>query len=134
MSKPATASFHEEMRTLTPRLVCAGTADAIGFYRRAFDAVELSLPPGPQGKPMRAMLRIGDSALMLVNETPEWNVLGPKSLMAHPSRSNSKWRMSPPLSRRRFAQERRSRGLWGRCRRAIRMFTWRIRSVTSGPW
>lgn len=33
---------------------------------------------------MRAMLRIGDSALMVVEEAPEWNVLGPKSLIGSP--------------------------------------------------
>ena len=29
------------MHTVTPHLVCAGAADAIEFYRRAFDAVEV---------------------------------------------------------------------------------------------
>ncbi len=72
------------MHALTPHLVCAGAADAIGFYKQAFGAAELSRMPGPGGKLMHAMLRIGDSALMLVDEAPEWNMLGPKALKGSP--------------------------------------------------
>jgi uncharacterized glyoxalase superfamily protein PhnB len=68
------------MRTVTPHLICAGAADAIEFYKKAFGAVETARLPGPQGKIMHAMLRIGDSALMLVDEMPEWGALGPKAL------------------------------------------------------
>jgi uncharacterized glyoxalase superfamily protein PhnB len=33
---------------------------------------------------MHAMIRIGDSAVMLVDEMPEWGALGPKSLKGSP--------------------------------------------------
>ena len=72
------------MHALTPHLVCAGAADAIGFYKKAFGAVEQSRMPGPNGKLIHAMLHIGDSALMLVDEAPEWNMLGPKALNGSP--------------------------------------------------
>jgi uncharacterized glyoxalase superfamily protein PhnB len=72
------------MHALTPHLVCAGAADAIGFYKQAFGAVEQSRMPGPDGKLMHAMLRIGDSALMLVDEAPQWGMLGPKALKGSP--------------------------------------------------
>jgi uncharacterized glyoxalase superfamily protein PhnB len=72
------------MRTVTPHLICAGAADAIEFYKKAFGAVETARLPGPQGKIMHAMLRIGDSALMLVDEMPEWGALGPKALKGSP--------------------------------------------------
>jgi uncharacterized glyoxalase superfamily protein PhnB len=39
---------------------------------------------GPQGKLMHAMIRIGDSGVMLVDEFPEWGSLGPKSLKGSP--------------------------------------------------
>lgn len=65
----------EGMRTVTPQLVCAGAADAIEFYKRAFGAVEMARLPGPQGRVMHAMIRIGDSAVMLVDEMPEWGAL-----------------------------------------------------------
>ena len=68
------------MHSVTPHLVCAGAAEAIEFYKKAFGAVEQARLPGPQGKLMHAMIRIGDSAVMLVDEMPEWGALGPKSL------------------------------------------------------
>jgi len=70
----------EGMHNVTPHLVCAGAAEAIEFYKNAFGAVEQARLPGPQGKLMHAMIRIGDSAVMLVDEMPEWGALGPKAL------------------------------------------------------
>ncbi len=84
MSKPAVKPIPEGMHSLTPHLVCAGAADAIEFYKQAFNAVELSRLPGPQGKLMHAMLRIGNSALMLNDENPQWCAFGPKSLKGSP--------------------------------------------------
>jgi PhnB protein len=69
------------MHSLTPHLVCAGGADAIKFYVKAFNAIELVRLPGPQGKLMHACIRIGDS---LVDESPEWGMLGPKELKGSP--------------------------------------------------
>ena len=74
----------EGMRSVTPHLVCAGAADAIEFYKKAFGAVELTRMPGAQGKLMHASIRIGDSAVMLVDESPEWGMLGPKALKGSP--------------------------------------------------
>ncbi len=74
----------EGMRTVTPHLVCAGAADAIEFYKKAFGAVEAARLPGPDGKLMHAMIRVGDSAIMLGDEAPQWGALGPKSLKGSP--------------------------------------------------
>ncbi|NMG77305.1 VOC family protein [Aromatoleum diolicum] len=74
----------EGMYTVTPHLVCAGAAEAIEFYTKAFNAVEMGRVPGPQGKLMHALIRIGDSAVMLVDEFPEWGSFGPKSLKGSP--------------------------------------------------
>ena len=74
----------EGMHTVTPHLICAGAAEAIEFYKKAFGAVEEGRLPGPNGKLMHAMIRIGDSALMLVDEMPEWGALGPKALKGSP--------------------------------------------------
>ena len=84
MSNPQVQPIPNGMHSITPHLVCAGAAEAIAFYKVAFDAVELSRMPGPGGKLMHAMLRIGDSAVMLVDETPEWGALGPKALKGTP--------------------------------------------------
>lgn len=76
----------EGMHALTPHLVCAGAARAIEFYKKAFGAVEMGRMPAPgsDGRLMHAMLRIGDSFLMLVDEFPEWGSLGPLALKGSP--------------------------------------------------
>ncbi len=72
------------MTAVTPHLVCAGAAGAIEFYKKAFGAVEESRLPGPGGKVMHALIRIGGAAIMLVDEAPEWGMLGPKALKGSP--------------------------------------------------
>ncbi len=67
------------MRTVTPYLVCAGAAEAIAFYSRAFGAIELTRLPGPDGRLLHAAMRIGDSVVMLNDEYPEMGSLGPKA-------------------------------------------------------
>ncbi|KFI06596.1 VOC family protein [Massilia sp. BSC265] len=68
------------MHTITPHLVCAGAADAIAFYERAFGAVEVMRLPAPGGKLAHAEVRIGDSILMLMDEFPDWDASGPAAL------------------------------------------------------
>lgn len=84
MTKPAVKPIPDGMHSLTPHLICAGAADAITFYIKAFNAVELTRLPSPQGKLMHAIVRIGNSALMLVDENPQWGLLGPKALKGSP--------------------------------------------------
>jgi PhnB protein len=84
MSKPATKPIPDGMHSLTPHLICKGAAAAIEFYKAAFGAVELTRMPGADGKLMHASVRIGDSALMLVDEAPEWEMFGPTSLKGSP--------------------------------------------------
>ncbi|MDR5771596.1 MULTISPECIES: VOC family protein [unclassified Caballeronia] len=84
MSTPAVNPIPPGMRSLTPHLTCAGAAEAIDFYVRAFNAVELGRLPGPDGKLMHAMVKIGDSVLMLVDENPTFGMLGPKAIKGSP--------------------------------------------------
>ena len=84
MAKQAPKPIPEGMHSLTPHIVCAGAADAIDFYKRAFNAVEQARLPGPDGKLMHAAVKIGDSTLMLVDENPQWGSLGPKALKGSP--------------------------------------------------
>lgn len=74
----------EGMHSLTPHLICAGAADAIEFYKKAFHAVEVSRMPGPNGQVMHAHLTIGNSALMLADEFPQMGGFGPKTLKGSP--------------------------------------------------
>ncbi len=84
MSTTSVKPIPDGMHSITPHLVCAGAADAIAFYKQAFDAVEMARLPGPGGKLMHAMIRIGDSPLMLVDEFPEFKSFGPKALQGSP--------------------------------------------------
>ena len=84
MANAAVKPIPDGMHSLTPHLICAGAADAIEFYKKAFNAVDLARLPGPDGKLMHAAVRIGDSTLMLVDENPQWGALGPKALKGSP--------------------------------------------------
>ena len=77
MNKPS--PIPPGMHSVTPHLVCAGAADAIAFYKKAFNAQELAQLAGPDGKLMHGLIKIGDSMLMLVDEYPQWDSLGPKA-------------------------------------------------------
>src|ERR1700691_5318776 len=79
-----TKAIPDGMHTVTPHLICANASAAIEFYKKAFNATETSRLPGPSGRLMHASLRIGDSAVMLVDEMPEHGALGPKSLKGSP--------------------------------------------------
>jgi uncharacterized glyoxalase superfamily protein PhnB len=72
------------MHTVTPHLICAGAADAIEFYKKAFGAEEISRLPMPDGKLGHAMIRIGDSVIMLADEFPQWQSLSPMTLKGTP--------------------------------------------------
>jgi uncharacterized glyoxalase superfamily protein PhnB len=72
------------MSTVTPHLICAGSADAIEFYKKAFGATELIRLPGPDGKIMHACIQIGNARVMLTDEQPKWRALGPKALNGTP--------------------------------------------------
>jgi PhnB protein len=84
MSEPTVKPIPEGTRSLTPHLVCAGAAEAIEFYKKAFGAVEEGRMAGADGKLVHASLRIGDSRLMLVDENPAWGAFSPQSLKGSP--------------------------------------------------
>ena len=77
-------SIPEGMHSITPHLVCADAAKAIEFYKKAFNASELFRLDGMAGKLMHACIQIGDSRVMLADEFPEWDSVGPKTLKGTP--------------------------------------------------
>jgi uncharacterized glyoxalase superfamily protein PhnB len=84
MSQAAVKPIPDGFHSLTPHLVCAGAAAAIEFYKKAFGAVEQFRLPGPDGTLLHALVRIGDSNLMLVDESPKMGALGPRALKGSP--------------------------------------------------
>ena len=69
---------------LSPHLVCDGAAAAIDFYKKAFDAEEVMRLPGPNGTLMHGSVMINGAMVLLVDEMPEYNVLGPTKLGGSP--------------------------------------------------
>lgn len=79
-AKPIPDGYH----TVTPYLIVKGAAEAIEFYKRVFNASELFRVPGPNGALMHAEIKIGDSIIMLADEFPQMDALGPKSIGGSP--------------------------------------------------
>lgn len=73
---PSTA----EAFSLTPILVVPNVDEAAAFYTKAFDAELLSKSTGPDGRPNRAELQVGDSIVKLDAEGSEPRVRAPSSL------------------------------------------------------
>jgi PhnB protein len=79
MDMPRVKPIPDWMHSVTPHLVCAGAADAVEFYKKAFQATELTRLSGPHGRLLHACIKIGDSAVMLADEFPDYGSLGPRS-------------------------------------------------------
>src|SRR5215467_8671161 len=73
--KAIPAGFH----TLTPHLTVRDADKALDFYKNALGAEVLNVARTPDGRVLHAMLRIGDSPLMLNDEFPEMGGLSPLS-------------------------------------------------------
>src|SRR5258706_3098511 len=71
--KPIPAGYH----SITAYLSIRGAAQAIEFYKKAFGAKEIMRMPGPEGKLGHAEVRIGDSRIMLADEHPQMQFVGP---------------------------------------------------------
>ena len=63
--------------TLTPYLYIAKADEAISFYQKAFNAKELFRMEDDKGKISHAEMQIGDSRIMLSEESPKMGAYGP---------------------------------------------------------
>jgi PhnB protein len=66
--------------TVTPYLTLNGAADALEFYKKAFEAKELARETTPDGKVIHGRVRIGDSIIMMSDEFPGSDTKSPKSI------------------------------------------------------
>jgi PhnB protein len=74
--KPVPEGHH----TATPYMIIKGAASAIEFYKKAFGATELFRHSDPTGRIQHAEIRIGDSPIMLTDESPDFpDWLSPQS-------------------------------------------------------
>ena len=73
--KPIPEGYH----TVTPYLAVRNASAALDFYQKAFGATELMRMEDDKGKIGHAEIKIGDSPIMLADEHPEIEFLGPQS-------------------------------------------------------
>ena len=71
--KPIPEGYH----SVTPYLCIKGASEAIEFYKSAFDATELMRIPSPDGSIGHAEIQIGDSRIMISDESPEMDFRSP---------------------------------------------------------
>ena len=70
----------EGYSSVTPYLIVRGAAQALDYYKMAFDAEELMRFPGPDGRIMHAEIQIGDARVMVADESPEMGHKSPATL------------------------------------------------------
>ncbi len=72
--------------SVTPYLIIGkGKAgEAIDFYARAFNAKEVMRMPGPEGRITHAEIQLGDSRIMLADESPSIDAYGPDHFKGSP--------------------------------------------------
>ncbi len=70
----------EQYHTITPYLYVKGAAKALDYYKAAFGAVEIFRMAMPDGRIGHCEFKIGDSVVMMADEFPEGNVVGPQTL------------------------------------------------------
>jgi PhnB protein len=74
--KPVPSGYH----TVTPYLTLSDAASAIDFYKRAFGATERFRMDRLDGKVGHAEIQIGDSIVMVADESPRSDSRSPQSL------------------------------------------------------
>lgn len=75
---PSVKPIPDNYPRITPALVIDGAGRAIDFYRQVFDAQERLRIDDPSGKVGHAELEIGDGVIMLSDEYPEMEIVGPQ--------------------------------------------------------
>jgi PhnB protein len=81
---PKVKPVPDGMPAITPHLICAGAAEAIEFYKKAFGATETGRLPGASGRLMHASVTMFGSPVFLVDEMPEYGSHGPLALKGSP--------------------------------------------------
>ena len=78
--KPIPDGYH----TITPYLTARNANDAIEFYKTAFGATEVGRLVMPDGGIAHAEIKIGDSKIMISEESEDWGNLSPQALNGSP--------------------------------------------------
>lgn len=70
--------------TVTPYLIVKGAKEALEFYKKAFGATSVLAMNRPDGKIAHAEFRVGNSVIMMTEESPEMGTKSPLSLGGSP--------------------------------------------------
>jgi len=70
----------EGYSSVTPYLIVKGAAQALDYYKMAFDAEELMRMPGPDGRIVHAEIQIGNARVMLADESLQMGHKSPTTL------------------------------------------------------
>ena len=77
-------SIPDGYHTITPYLTARNASEAIEFYKIAFGAVEVGRLLMPDGGIAHAEFTIGDSKIMISEESEDWGNLSPQALNGSP--------------------------------------------------
>ena len=77
---PIPSGYH----TITPYLTARNASEAIEFYKTAFGAIEVGRLVMPDGGIAHAEVEIGDSKIMISEESEDWGNLSPEALNGSP--------------------------------------------------
>ena len=80
----ATKSIPDGYHTVTPYLIVNAAAQALEFYKQAFNATELMRLTDPVGKIGHAEFKVGNSPIMIADEVPEMGFRSPQTLGGSP--------------------------------------------------
>jgi len=75
----------EGLNSVQPYLIVPDALEAMEFYGKAFGATRCMHMPGPGGQgTMHAEMRLGNAAIMLSDENPQWEMVSPATLGGSP--------------------------------------------------
>jgi PhnB protein len=77
--KTSPSPIPDTYRRVTPCLIVRGGDKALRFYREVFDATERMRFPGPNGTVAHAEIQIGDSVVMVEDESAERGTKAPST-------------------------------------------------------
>ena len=80
----ANSAIPQGFHTVTPQLACNDAAKAIDWYKKGLGAEEVTRAVGPDGKIMHALIKIGDS-LVMINDVMGPGARGPKEYGGSPA-------------------------------------------------
>ena len=77
---PTVKSIPDGYNSVTPYVIIDNgrASEALDFYRRAFNAKEIMRMPRPEGGIMHSEIRLGDSVVMVADESPKMQAFRPK--------------------------------------------------------